>query len=228
MNTVFDIEQKQDTPEKLAAAAGKPTKNFLFANEFNDVARKAVESAVENCGLRLFWSNNPAARYKVGGIDSVQKLKVTLDEDWIIKNTDAVYILIDRYRPKRKVRTGGSKPDSWSFSGFKHDIFPNPAHPERPSEIRIFEKSTFLDFKPENYFNPIANWDGGFLPIGIGERFSRKGKKAFAILQFRLRVVKANKVFESTPKAVFKVNMKQYPKKGWEAIDKTKISYQLL
>jgi hypothetical protein len=228
MNTVFDIEQKQDTPEKLAAAAGKPTKHFLFANEFNDVARKAVESAVENCGLRLFWNNHPGARYQIGGIDSIQKLRITLDEDWIIKKTDQVYILIDRYRPKRKVRSGVIKPDAWSFSGFKHDIFPNPDHPNRPSEIRIFDKSSFLDFAPQEYFYPITQFGSECYSYGTGQKFGRNGKKAFAILQLRLRVIKGNAVFESTPKAVFKVILKQYPKNGMATIDKTKISYQLL
>ena len=37
MNTVFDIEQKQDSPEKLAAIANKDPKTVLLAVEFNIV-----------------------------------------------------------------------------------------------------------------------------------------------------------------------------------------------
>lgn len=32
---MLEIEVKEDSPEKLAAVAGKPTKNYLFATEFN-------------------------------------------------------------------------------------------------------------------------------------------------------------------------------------------------
>lgn len=38
MNIGAIIERKSDTVAKLAAAAGKPTKNFLFANEINKIA----------------------------------------------------------------------------------------------------------------------------------------------------------------------------------------------
>lgn len=36
---ILSIEEKEDTAEKLAFAQGKPTKNFLFAPEFNAVKR---------------------------------------------------------------------------------------------------------------------------------------------------------------------------------------------
>ena len=49
MNTVFDIEQKQDSPEKLSVIAGKPTKNFLFAEEVN----KITDSIKQDQLLRL-------------------------------------------------------------------------------------------------------------------------------------------------------------------------------
>jgi hypothetical protein len=35
--TVLNIETKENSPEKLAAIAGKETKYFLMAEEFNDV-----------------------------------------------------------------------------------------------------------------------------------------------------------------------------------------------
>lgn len=37
MPNFLPIENKEDTPEKLAAAAGKPTKNFLFAGDVNTI-----------------------------------------------------------------------------------------------------------------------------------------------------------------------------------------------
>ena len=40
---MLDIEQKEDSAEKLAAIAGKPTKNFLFAEEVNQIKSYVVE-----------------------------------------------------------------------------------------------------------------------------------------------------------------------------------------
>lgn len=40
---MLTIEQKEDSVEKLAAVAGKPTKNYLFAQEFNAVVEKCNE-----------------------------------------------------------------------------------------------------------------------------------------------------------------------------------------
>ena len=37
---MLDIEQKEDSAEKLAAIAGKPTKNFLFAEEVNQIVQE--------------------------------------------------------------------------------------------------------------------------------------------------------------------------------------------
>lgn len=42
-NTVFDIEQKQDSAEKLAAVANKDPKTVLFAAEFNAIVTKLKE-----------------------------------------------------------------------------------------------------------------------------------------------------------------------------------------
>ena len=46
MNANQIVEKKADTPEKLAAAAGKPTRNFLFARELNEIVAR----------LRILWT----------------------------------------------------------------------------------------------------------------------------------------------------------------------------
>lgn len=46
MNANQIVEKKADTPEKLAAVAGKPTRNFLFARELNEIVAR----------LRILWT----------------------------------------------------------------------------------------------------------------------------------------------------------------------------
>ena len=85
MSTVFDIEQKQDSAERLLAVADKETKYILFADEFNDVARKAVESAIDNIGLEFSWSKKKNEFINnVNGIDTVYLLKMKMHESWIL------------------------------------------------------------------------------------------------------------------------------------------------
>lgn len=78
------IETKADTPEKLAAAAGKPTKNFLFANEINTIS-----------GLvRTLWSlqqvnlNTIAPNYKkvlgvISGMTFIEKINSTAPTSYL-------------------------------------------------------------------------------------------------------------------------------------------------
>ena len=150
MNTVFDIEQKQDSAEKLLAVADKETKYILFADEFNDVARKAVESAIDNIGLEFSWSKKKNEFINnVNGIDTVYLLKMKMHESWILNEVDQVWLLIDRYKPKRTIRTSDNKQKG---SGFKHGIFPDPQNPKRPSEILITDEEMILDFGQAFYF----------------------------------------------------------------------------
>ena len=43
----LDIEEKVDSPEKLAAIAGKPTKNYLFALEVNKIVQAVDDDSEE-------------------------------------------------------------------------------------------------------------------------------------------------------------------------------------
>lgn len=141
MSTIFDIEQKEDSPEKLASVANIPERYYINAGEFNDVTRKAVEAAIENVKVNFSWSNKKEHVVKNWvGISNVQQLVMTFHDVWMLENTDEVCLLIDRYKPKRTVRTSGKLKQS----GFKHGKFPDYENPKRPSEILITGKEMIL------------------------------------------------------------------------------------
>lgn len=204
MSTVFDIEQKQDSAEKLAAVAGKETKYILFAGEFNDVARKAVESAIDNIGLEFSWSKKKDEFINdVNGIDTVYLLKVKMHESWILNEVDQVWLLIDRYKPKRTIRTSSNKQKG---SGFKHGIFPDPQNPKRPSEILINNEEMILNFGQAFYFKTPQFPDSGPSALGMSYKNSTKFR-SWVYLRFRLKLVKGDKVFYSKPKGIIEMGV---------------------
>ena len=203
MNTVFDIEQKQDSAEKLLAVADKETKYILFADEFNDVARKAVESAIHNIELDFSWSNfKNQKQYNVNGIKQVHLLRMQLKEDWILEAADEVWLLIDRYKPKRTIRNGGIKLKS---SGFKHAIYPDPDNPKRPSEILITGKDMILDFGQAFYFRNVNEFES--LALGYGTK-NNHANRSWVYLRFRIKVKKGDKTYYSNSKGVLEMILK--------------------
>lgn len=217
MNTIFDIEQKRDSAEKLAAVANKPHETILFADEFNDVTRKALEGAINDEVVMFSWSNNEGHRQNdVRGFERVQLLEMKFKSDWLIQNTDEVWLLIDRYKPKKIVRTT-TIPYTYKRSGFHHELFVpgddgakgGTRPPKRPSEIRITSKEMILDFGQTHYFKIIDDGGGNFLEYRT-KGFSRKntsenGKRAWVYLQFRLKVKKGDKIYYSKPKAIIEM-----------------------
>lgn len=225
MNTVFDIEQKQDSAEKLAAVADKETKYILFAGEFNDVARKAVEAAVENVKIELFWSNKPEHIVQnFAGISTVQQLVLKFNDVWMLENTDEVTLLIDRYKSKRTVRTSESK---FKGSGFKHGIFPDAQNPKRPSEIVISDKETILKMGQPFYFHKIVDTTSQIRTRGAGGKSHTSDKnRAWQYLQFRIRVKKGNKTYFSKPLATIQMICDRWYNDGDN--QKISISYKLV
>ena len=203
MNTVFDIEQKQDSAEKLLAVADKETKYILFADEFNDVARKAVEAAIHNIELDFSWSKFGNQKlYNVNGINQVHLLRMQLKEDWILEAADEVWLLIDRYKPKRTIRTGGIKLKS---SGFKHAIYPDPDNPKRPSEILITGKDMILDFGQAFYFRNVNEFES--LALGYGTK-NNHANRSWVYLRFRIKVKKGDKTYYSNSKGELEMILK--------------------
>ena len=223
MNTVFDIEQKQDSAEKLAAVADKETKYILFAGEFNDVARKAVEAAVENVKIELFWSNKPEhIVHNINGISTIQQLVLRFHDEWMFQNTDEVVLLIDRYKAKRTVRTYGK----YKGSGFKHGIYPDDENPKRPSEILINDKEMILKIGQPYYFQKITNAHSKVRARGTGSKNHSGDDRAWQYLQFRIRVKKGSNVFFSKPLATIQMICNRWYNDGDN--QKINISYKLV
>lgn len=225
MSTVFDIEQKQDSPEKLAAVVGIPERFYINADEFNDVARKAVEAAVENVKIELFWSNKPEHIVQnFAGISTVQQLILKFNDVWMLENTDEVTLLIDRYKSKRTVRTSESK---FKGSGFKHGIYPDVENPKRPSEIVITEKETILKMGQPFYFHKIVDTTSQIRTRGAGGKSHTSDKnRAWQYLQFRIRVKKGNKTYFSKPLATIQMICDRWYNDGEN--QKISISYKLV
>lgn len=223
MDTIFDIEQKQNSQEMLDYANGKPTKFFLFADEFNDVARKALEAAVHDVKLDFSWSNKPEHRvFNYRNIDIVQLLVMDFRAEWMLQNTDEVWLLIDRYRPKRKLdfATNVTKKQS----GFKHGVHPDKKNPYRPSEILITAKNMILDIGQPFYFLEMKDINSIITGSGCGSK-NRNENNAWQYLQFRIKVKKGAKFFYSNVKATIKINLnRNYNQSKY---GNTIISYQL-
>lgn len=82
INNILEIEAKVDTPEKLAAAAGKPTANFLFAEEFNMVVETVKQKEDANNK-----SNNPQeAGDNTLKFWSIQGVKDYIQQWWSVVN----------------------------------------------------------------------------------------------------------------------------------------------
>ena len=227
MDTIFDIEQKQNSQEMLDYASGKPTRLFLFADEFNDVALKALEAAVHDVKLDFSWSNKPEHRISTpDGVDFLQLLVMDFRAQWMLENTDQVWLLINRYKPKKENKF--DKRLKYKESGFKHAITNNLGKVQRPSEILISQKVMPLYFGQQYYFSPFNKALFGDikqnLPTeikdvkGLQNRIERlgasgygsknkksNGTKAWTYLQFSIKVVKGDNVFYSNPKAIIQM-----------------------
>jgi hypothetical protein len=224
MSTVFDIEQKQDSPEKLAAVANIPERFYINAAEFNDTVRKAVEAAVENVQIDFSWSNKKEHTVKnYDGISSIQLLVMNFRAQWMLENTDQVWLLIDRYKSKRTVRTSAK----FKQSGFKHGIYPDEQNPKRPSEILITSKEMILDIGQSFYFHKITDTTSKIRTRGAGGKtHTGNDKMAWQYLQFRIKVKSGDQEFYSKPKGTILMICKRWQATGGES--KTSISYKLV
>lgn len=222
-NTVFDIEQKQNSPEKEAAIAGVPERFYVDDWELNAVIRKAIEAAVENVKIELFWSNKPEhIVHNINGISTIQQLVLRFHDEWMFQNTDEVVLLIDRYKAKRTVRTYGK----YKGSGFKHGIYPDDENPKRPSEILINDKEMILKIGQPYYFQKIANAHSKVRARGTGSKNHSGDDRAWQYLQFRIRVKKGSKFFYSKPLATIQMICNRWYNDGIN--QKINISYKLV
>lgn len=198
--TIFDVETKQDSPERLAAVANKPSNILLFAPEFNATVKESAQSAVDNISLQFSWSQKEGwYKTNVNGYKRVYLLNVKMFQSWVLDEVDKIEILIDRYRPKRTVRKLDGK---FKDSGFKHRVFPDPYSSEKPSVIELTDREMLLDFGQEYYFKfSNVNNPPAIKAIGYGQKNSTKNR-AWIILRFRLKVTVGDNVYYSKPKGV--------------------------
>ncbi len=76
MSNFLNIEQKEDSAQKLAAAQGKPTKHFLFANELNSI--------VDHCNtLRSLILINSINIEAILTVENSVELGTIVDESFI-------------------------------------------------------------------------------------------------------------------------------------------------
>ena len=222
MKTVFDIEQKQNSPEKEAAIVGVPERFYVDDWELNAVNRKALEAAIENVKVEFYWSDKPEhIRNNWNGVSKVQQLVLKFHDEWMLQNTDEVVLLIDRYKAKRTIRTYGK----FKGSGFKHGIYPDELNPKRPSEILINDKEMILKIGQPYYFHKITNAHSKIRTRGAGSKSNDGDDRAWQYLQFRIRVKKGNKFFYSNPLTTIQMICNRWYNDGVN--QKISISYKL-
>ncbi len=214
-NTIFDIEQKQNSQEMLDYAAGKPTINFLFADEFNELKKATIQSKIDDLKIDFFWSNKVGDYFEETLLDEGNSKPYTLKTqqlnykiyggfDLFEDNIDT-FILIERYRNKRVKRTPNSGRLFYEFSGsgFKTQINNEASVLDRPTELVLGSVIGKLALNQKKYFkkkNEIIT------ATGIGMT-TQGGYSASLHLRFRFKVVINNQIFISKPLQILKMIM---------------------
>lgn len=81
---VFDIEEKEDSREKLEAVANVDTKNILFAAEFNAVVKSAKKAEAK------FVPTTEKFVFKLPGNKNENALE---SGDYVVGNVDGIFII---------------------------------------------------------------------------------------------------------------------------------------
>ena len=211
------IETKQDSAAKLAQAAGKPTANYLFAPEFNEINERTIQVLVDRMAqtATFHWGESGIEDSYVSNkrmgenyFNNVNLLILRLQNESIINNSDRVTLVLERYKKKR--RKGVFENDTAKPSGFRVPNWSeNPQSQnfdERKSRFLITAKETVLDLNPEHYF-VIDNQN-------LTKRiYSVKGVKlirgasevAGCYIRFRFLVKMAGKEFLSVPTSTIRI-----------------------
>lgn len=113
---MIEIEQKEDSAEKLAAIAGKPTKYFLFAPEFNAVVEKCNE--LEESKADLVGGKVPSSQLP-SYVDDVLEF-ANLSAFPATGETGKIYVALDtnktyRWSGSAYVQIGGTAKKYQSF-----------------------------------------------------------------------------------------------------------------
>ena len=225
MDTIFNIEKKENTLEMLEYTFGKPSKNFQFADEFNEIVKKAIEANLNNTEINFTWSNLPAEyTYPIEEV-KIQNLYLHLENLLFLENATELKLIIERYKHKRNLRTkirqqpvdGQVYDYEFARSGFKK---PRSPYPDRPSEIvllnreeidvlnKYFPYKTELKIKQLNYFfiNLISK---NVSARGMNSQDKNKNL-AYCFLRFRFEIKrKDNSIITTQPLIVVKMICKK-------------------
>ena len=173
-----------------------------------DAHMSEFQNMVSNQEIGLSWSKKPehvvVDNSPTAFVNNKYKLIVTLKPE-LFAMADKVEIYIDRYRPKRKIRTANrlsedltdiisnNNPPKFKESGWKHP----KTKIGQPTKILLLQPKTILDFGQQNYFKSDFRVKGmgvnnirirNYLPFYI---------ECWIDLSFRILVTKNNKVYES-------------------------------
>ncbi|WP_264548038.1 hypothetical protein [Flavobacterium sp. N2820] len=97
------IETKVDSPDKLAAVSGKPTENYLFAEEFNQIVQKSDELEASKADL-------------VGGKVPAEQLPSYVDD--VLEFTDLASFPVTGETGKIYLALDTNKTYRWSGSAY--------------------------------------------------------------------------------------------------------------
>ena len=201
LSTIFTIEQKQDSAEKLLAVADKETKYILFAPEFNTAVDQVVQNTIDSINIDFYWNRPDMVNLFIDKYFTIKKhlLGIKINNEAIFANGQ-VYLFIDRYKPKRVIRSSEGKIKK---SGYKHPIHASEDYPQRQTEILLNSTNQMLDFGQEFFFKKHFDWQGTFTgPRANGlmaKATNQNNTQAQVYLQFRLKWVLNGKEYYSKP-----------------------------
>ncbi len=230
-----NIETKQDSAAKLAQAAGKPTANYLFAPEFNEINERTIQVLVDRMAqtATFHWGESGIEDSYVSNkrmgenyFNNVNLLILRLQNESIINNSDRVTLVLERYKKKR--RKGVFENDTAKPSGFRVPNWSeNPQSQnfdERKSRFLITAKETVLDLNPEHYF-VIDNQNLTKRIYSVkGVKLIRDLRVAGCYIRFRFLVKMAGKEFLSVPTSTIRIMAFRNSNGNTNSLD---LSYQL-
>ena len=213
------IETKQDSVAKLAQAAGKPTANYLFAPEFNEINERTIQAYIDRMAqtATFHWGDKGfdttyEEKFRAGenGFDRVHLLQMRLESDSIFNVAQSVTLVLERYKKKRRagsVDGNTAKPSGWRTPNFSEDEN-SMNYDVRKAQIEITSKESLLDFKQE-YFFEVSRDESGPTRICYIERVKGQSylgsKSGGHYIRFRLLVNMGGKIYKSVPTQVVKL-----------------------
>jgi hypothetical protein len=161
---IFEIEKKQDTAERLAAVAGLPTNNVLFAPEFNKVAGSYFGVFTDELCVLRFVSRTGTVKYI-----NVNN-EILVDDDIEVRNR--IYIKLLAWIKLKNDENNGEL--LWRLIPIMREVIHNFVNQSYPNECNCSEVilgyllSTAKYCCPELIQEPVPfpyEYDGSYLRL---------------------------------------------------------------